>query len=55
MRDESTKVREKGYRQATAIIPPGFNGQISWGEVDNRSFLRIAHGYLLGLMHRGDG
>jgi hypothetical protein len=23
--------------------------------VDNRSFLRIAHGYLLGLMHRGDG
>jgi len=20
-----------------------------------RSFLRIAHGYLLGLMHRGDG
>ncbi len=23
--------------------------------MDNRSFLRIAHGYLLGLMHRGDG
>jgi len=23
--------------------------------VDNRSFLRIAHGYLLGLMHQGDG
>jgi tetratricopeptide (TPR) repeat protein len=55
MRDESTDVREKAYRQATALIPPGFKGQISWGEVDNRSFLRIAHGYLLGLMHRGDG
>ena len=55
MRDESTDVREKAYRQASALIPPGFKGQISWGEVDNRSFLRIAHGYLLGLMHRGDG
>ena len=31
-----------------AALPPGFKGQISWGEVDNRSFLRIAHGYLLG-------
>jgi hypothetical protein len=46
MRDESTDVREKAYRQATALIPPGFKGQIAWGEVDNRSFLRIAHGYL---------
>ena len=55
MRDESTDMREKAYRQAFALIPPTFKGQISWGEVDNRSFLRIAHGYLLGLMHRGDG
>ena len=55
MRDESTDLREKAYRQAAALIPPGFKGQILWGELDNRSFLRIAHGYLLGLMHRGDG
>lgn len=55
MRDESTDVREKAYRQATSLIPPGFKGQISWGELDNRAFLRIAHGYLLGLMHRSDG
>lgn len=55
MRDESTDVREKAYLQASSLIPPGFNGQISWSEIDNRSFLRIAHGYLLGLMHRGDG
>jgi tetratricopeptide (TPR) repeat protein len=55
MRDESTDVRERAYLQASALIPSGFKGQISWGEVDNRSFLRIAHGYLLGLMHRGDG
>jgi len=53
MRDEATEVREKPYRQASALIAPGFKGQISWAEVDNRSFLRVAHGYLLGLMHRG--
>ena len=55
MRDESTDVREKAYRQATELLPPRFKGQISWAEIDNRSFLRIAHGFLLGLMHRGDG
>ena len=55
MRDESTDVREKAYRQTFALLPPGFKGQISWAEIDNRSFLRIAHGFLLGLMHRGDG
>ena len=55
MRDESTDLREKAYQQACALLPPGFKGQISWAEIDNRSFLRIAHGFLLGLMHRGDG
>jgi tetratricopeptide (TPR) repeat protein len=55
MRDEATDVWGKAYRQATALIPPGFKGQINWIEIDNRSFLRIAHGYLLGLMHRDDG
>ena len=37
------------YQQATALIPPGFKGQISWGG----SYLPIAHGYLLGLMRQG--
>ena len=55
MRDESTDVREKAYRQACALLPPSFKGQISWAEIDNRSFLRVAHGFLLGLMHRRDG
>jgi hypothetical protein len=31
LRDETTDLREKAYRQATALIPPGFKGQISWG------------------------
>jgi len=55
LRDEATDVWEKAYRQATALFPLGFKGQINWLEIDNRSFLRVAHGYLLGLMHRGDG
>lgn len=55
MRDEATEVWQTAYQQAAALIPKGYKGQISWFEVDNRSFLRIAHGYLLGLMHRGDG
>jgi len=55
LRDEATDAWEKVYRQATALFPPGFKGQINWLEIDNRSFLRVAHGYLLGLMHRGDG
>ena len=55
MRDEATDAWATAYRQATTLIPPGFKGQIIWGEVDNRSFLRIAHGYLLGLMHQGNG
>ena len=28
MRDESTDVREKAYRQASALLPPGFKGQM---------------------------
>lgn len=55
LRDEATEVWKNAYRQATALFPPRFKGQINWHEVDNRSFLRVAHGYLLGLMHRGDG
>ena len=55
LRAEATDVWGKAYRQATALILPGFKGQIAWNEIDNRSFLRVAHGYLLGLMHRGDG
>ena len=55
MRDEAAEVREKAYLQACSLIVPGFKGQISWWDVDNRSFLRIARGYLLGMMHRGNG
>jgi hypothetical protein len=55
LRDEATDTWAKAYQQATALFPPGLKGQINWSEIDNRSFVRIAHSYLLGLMHRGNG
>ena len=54
MRDEATEVWAKAFKQASALIPKGYTGQISWSEVDNRPFLRLAHGTLLGLMRRRD-
>lgn len=54
MRDEATEVWAKAFKQASAHIPKGYSGQISWSEVDNRPFLRVARGYLLGLMDRRD-
>jgi len=55
LEDEVTEVYDRAYKQALAHIPKDFKGQITWSEVDNRSFLRLAHGTLLGLMHRRDG
>lgn len=55
MRDEAAEMWEKAYQEGLAVIPKGFKGQIRWTEIDNRSFLRVAKGHLLGLMHRGDG
>jgi hypothetical protein len=54
LQDEATEAYERAYKQALAHIPKGFKGQITWGEVDNRPFLRLAHGTLLGLMRRWD-
>ena len=55
LQDEATEVYERAFRRAQAHIPKGYIGQITWSEVDNRSFLRLAHGTLLGLMHKRDG
>jgi tetratricopeptide (TPR) repeat protein len=52
MRDEATDVWAKAYSQASALIPKGYQGQIIWFEIDNRPFLRVAYGYLLGLIDR---
>jgi len=53
--EEATEVYEEAYERATKLIPKGFRGQISWLYLENRSFLRVAHGYLLGLMHAQEG
>lgn len=55
LQDEATEVYERAYHLALAMVPKGFKGQITWSEIDNRSFLRLAHGCLLGLMHRREG
>jgi tetratricopeptide (TPR) repeat protein len=55
MRDEAAEVHERAFNRALALIPKGYKGQITWSEIDNRSFLHLAHGTLLGLMHRREG
>jgi tetratricopeptide (TPR) repeat protein len=55
LQDEATEVYERAYYLALAMVPKGFKGQITWSEIDNRSFLRLAHGSLLGLMRRREG
>jgi len=55
LQDEATEVYERAFRRAQAHIPKGYTGQITWRDMDNRSFLRLAHGTLLGLMHKRDG
>jgi hypothetical protein len=52
VQDEATEVYERAYKQALVHIPKGFKGQITWSAMDNRPFLRLAHGTLLGLMRR---
>ena len=34
-------------------LPPGFNGVLAWGHIDNRPFLRCMHGYGLCLWRLG--
>jgi tetratricopeptide (TPR) repeat protein len=55
LQDEAAEVYERAFRRAQAHIPKGYTGQITWSEMNNRSFLRLAHGTLLGLMRKRDG
>ena len=52
MDEQAIEVYESAYQRALAHIPRGFKGQILWGETENRPFLRLAHGTLLGLMRK---
>lgn len=54
LRDDATAVYEQAFHKAMLLIPMGYTGLITWMEIDNRSFLRVAHGTLLGLIHRRD-
>lgn len=52
LRDDAAEVYEQAFHKAMLLIPNGYAGQITWMEIDNRPFLRLAHGNLLGLMHQ---
>lgn len=52
---EAADIYEAAYKLAISVIPKGFSGRIDWLEVDNRPFLRIAHGHLLSLIKYGHG
>lgn len=54
LHDEAHEVYERAYKRALNLIPKGFKGQIVWGMLDNRPFLRLAHGNLLCLMRKPD-
>jgi len=57
-KEQASRVWEDVYVACLRLIPTSFlsgKGQIPWVEIDNRSFLRVAHGYLLALIARGDG
>ncbi len=51
LRDQAAEGWQEAYELGYSKIPKGFKGIISWYELDNRSFLRCAHGHVLGLMH----
>jgi tetratricopeptide (TPR) repeat protein len=48
-RARGLKYFEMGYRIGLRAIPAGFFGRLPWSLVQNRPFLRAAHGYGLGL------
>ena len=55
---QASRVWEDAYLACLRLIPKSFlsgKGRIPWVEIDNRSFLRVAHGYLLSLIERRDG
>lgn len=55
MKEDAGDVFAAAYEKAAALLPKNFKGQISWLNLDNRPFLRIAHGHLLCLMQQRDG
>lgn len=55
MKTEAAEVYATAFQKAVKLIPKDFTGRISWLDIDNRPFLRIAHGHLLCLMRQRNG
>nr|MDA3940628.1 tetratricopeptide repeat protein [Spirochaetia bacterium] len=58
--EESSNVRdamsyyEAGMKIGEYLLGPNFDGQLPWGLIDNRPYLRTLHGYGLCLMRKGE-
>jgi tetratricopeptide (TPR) repeat protein len=52
LRDEASEIWGRGHQIGYALLPHNFKGRISWNDLDNRSFLRVSYGHMLGLCHR---
>jgi len=50
--DQAEVWYRKGLDIALALIPKDFSGQIQWGDLDNRPFLRLHHGMILCFLRR---
>ncbi len=55
MRLASSKAWESESQSSRMVILPFCKDQITWSEIDNLSFLRLAHGTLLGLIDCREG
>ncbi len=56
--DRALEAYERGYSLGTAVLPDGFEEFIEWRHLENRPFLRAAHGVALSqlrLGRRGEG
>lgn len=53
-KEEAGELYQSAFDSARALIPAKYKGTIDWYVLDNRPFLRIAHGLLLWLMQIKD-
>lgn len=53
LKEEAAQIWGRAYTRCCTLIPKTFAGQIPWGELDNRPFLRVAYGVLLTHLFAG--
>ena len=51
--ERALEAYERGYALGAAALPAGFEGRIAWKHLENRPFLRAAHGVALSQVRLG--